>query len=117
MTISFSAAIIAEVVSCVIWLPVDVIKERLQVQNLLKTYHYKNSWDAAIQISKNEGFLALYKAYGATILSFGMFGGINLACYEKCKQFYGFRNDQPTFVQAFLLAFTTGAVASLITNP
>jgi inorganic pyrophosphatase/solute carrier family 25 iron transporter 28/37 len=38
---------IAEAVSCVFWLPIDIIKERLQVQNVMKTgYGYKNSFDA-----------------------------------------------------------------------
>ena len=117
MSISFSAAIIAEMVSCVIWLPVDVVKERLQVQNMLKTYHYKNSIDAVKQIAKNEGIPALYRAYGATIMSFGTFGGINQACYEKFKQMYGYKNDTPTFVESFQLAFTTGSFAALLTNP
>jgi hypothetical protein len=43
----FSAGMIAEAVSCVFWLPIDIIKERLQVQNVMKTgYGYKNSFDA-----------------------------------------------------------------------
>jgi len=55
MAISFWAAICAEIGSCVLWLPIDVIKERLQVQHVLKTYHYENAIDAAIQISRKEG--------------------------------------------------------------
>ena len=60
------------------------------MQSELKTYYYKNSIDAARQISKTEGFSALYRAYGATILSFGPFTGINLALYDKFKGFFSF---------------------------
>jgi hypothetical protein len=31
MAVSFCSAVVAEIVSCSLWLPIDVIKERLQV--------------------------------------------------------------------------------------
>eukprot|EP01017_Pseudomicrothorax_dubius_P034827 TRINITY_DN4812_c0_g2_i2.p1 TRINITY_DN4812_c0_g2~~TRINITY_DN4812_c0_g2_i2.p1 ORF type:complete len:203 (-),score=28.03 TRINITY_DN4812_c0_g2_i2:62-670(-) len=67
----FFSGLIAETVSCIFWVPVDVIKERMQVQANLKTYHYRNTFDAIYKISKGEGLRGLYKAYGATIGSFG----------------------------------------------
>lgn len=39
----FTAGFIAEVVSCVFWCPVDVIKERLQVQKDLRNLYYSSS--------------------------------------------------------------------------
>ena len=82
MLMDFISGMGAEVVSCVLWVPIDVIKERLQVQNDLKLYNYKGSIDAVRQITKGEGYFGLYRAYGATILSFGPFIGINLMLYE-----------------------------------
>ena len=81
----FISAMIAECVSCVLWVPIDVVKERLQIQSVFKTYNYKNSVDAVSQIYKKEGLRNLYKAYGATVMSFGPFTGINLTLYDKFK--------------------------------
>ena len=36
----FMSGMIAEGVSCVFFVPIDIIKERLQVMHSLKTYHY-----------------------------------------------------------------------------
>ena len=36
----------AELIACLLFVPVDVIKERRQVQSLLKVYDYKNDVDA-----------------------------------------------------------------------
>ena len=76
---------IAEAVSCVLWVPIDILKERLQVQSELGTYKYKNTFDAIKQIHQKEGFFALYRAYGATIMAFGPYTGISLAFYDKFK--------------------------------
>ena len=81
----FWCGMIAELISCIFWVPVDILKERLQVQKLLGTYNYKNSIDAVRQIAKKEGFFALYRAYGATVLSFGPYTGISLGLYDKFK--------------------------------
>lgn len=76
---------IAEAISCVFWVPIDILKERMQVQSSLKSYNYKNTFDAVKQIYAKEGFFALYRAYGATLLSFGPFTAINLSLYDKFK--------------------------------
>ncbi len=44
--IDFYSGFLAECVSCMLWVPIDVVKERLQIQNELKIYYYKNSLDA-----------------------------------------------------------------------
>lgn len=129
----FTAGMIAEACSCVLWVPIDVLKERLQVQSELKTYSYKNTFDAIGQISKKEGILGLYKAYGATILSFGPYTGISIALYDKIKRnrlnfFTHFSNfldmlgldgsDRPiTLFESFILSSASGFLASIVTNP
>jgi len=69
----FFGGMFAETVACIIYVPVDVIKERLQVQSLMqrKSLLYKGSYDAVQQIMKAEGVPGLYKAYIPTLLSFG----------------------------------------------
>ncbi len=116
MLISFVSGILAEAVSCILWLPIDIIKERLQVQSEIGSYKYLNAFDAYKQIIKNEGIMGLYRAYGATILSFGPFIGTNLMLYEKFKQYLGSNNDSG-FFKNFAVAFCTGTIASFLTNP
>jgi len=113
----FISGVGAECVSCVLWVPIDVIKERLQVQNALKSYNYSNSIDAVKQITKTEGIIGLYRAYGATVLAFGPFIGINLMLYEKVKRFLNIDNEKPQILKSFSLAFITGTIASVLTNP
>jgi hypothetical protein len=66
------AGLIAESVCCVIYVPVDVVKERMQVQRStdqsLKGHAYKNSWHALKHITKTEGMSGIYK--GTQLSSF-----------------------------------------------
>jgi len=70
-----------------VYVPVDVIKERLQVQlSFVEGKRlgaggggglnaYKNGWDAVKKISRTEGLSGIYRGYGATLASFGPFSG------------------------------------------
>lgn len=75
----------AETIACVLFVPIDVIKERRQVQSSLKTYAYKSDRDAIRQIAKTEGLRGMYRAYGATVFSFGPFSALYFMFYEKFK--------------------------------
>ena len=76
----------AEAVACSIFVPVDVIKERRQVQANMGTFKYKNDLDAIRQILRSEGTRGLYRAYGATVMSFGPFSALYFLFYEKLKE-------------------------------
>ena len=119
MLINFFSGFGAECCSSFLWVPIDVIKERLQVQSDLKIYNYKNSFDAVRQIVKKEKYIGLYRAYGATILAFGPYLGIQLMMYENVKKFLGFSSEKKNigFIKSFLVAFITGNIAAVITNP
>lgn len=97
---------IAECLACVLYVPVDVCKERLQVQSNLTALlreryqrahpqltpsivstrvisemkeaglYYSSSIDALITIMKREGWRGIYKGYGATISSFGPYSAL-----------------------------------------
>ncbi|KAL4440759.1 hypothetical protein ABPG74_013740 [Tetrahymena malaccensis] len=112
-----SAGFSAEFISCLLWLPIDVIKERLQVQSNLKLYEYKNSIDAIKQISKAEGILGLYKGYGATLASFGPYSALYFMFYEKFKKAVCIDPKQPSFLESLTLAGLAGSIASTLTNP
>lgn len=93
--VHFFSGMLAETIACVIYVPVDVIKERLQVQqrqlavpNLSSTgssYHYRGSLDALIQIGRNEGVAGIYRGYFATLASFGPFSALYFVFYERTK--------------------------------
>lgn len=118
MLINFLSGFGAECCSSFLWVPIDVIKERLQVQYDLKIYKYKNSRDAIRQIISKESYIGLYRAYGATILAFGPYLGIQLMMYEKVKIFLGFGEKKKIgFFESFSVAFLTGNLAAFFTNP
>lgn len=76
----------AEAVACILFVPVDVVKERRQVQANMGTFKYKSDGDAIRQILKIEGARGLYRAYGATVMSFGPFSALYFLFYEKFKE-------------------------------
>lgn len=94
----FISGICAETVACLIYVPVDIIKERRQVQSKLKTYNYKNDLDALFTIIKQEKLRGIYKAYGATIFSFGPMSAFYFMFYEYFKGFF-VRNDAQTYIK------------------
>ena len=141
--IHFSSGMLAEAVTCVIYVPVDVIKERLQVQrnldnqnmssnrNTTTTGQYKGSLDALQKIMKYEGFRGIYKGYAATLGSFGPFSAFYFLFYEEAKkyagQFISSKNQKnvvehdgaPPLPLLYLIACSasSGALASWITSP
>lgn len=138
-----ASGMLAEVVSCVLFVPVDVIKERLQVQTTTRTAAtstattaYKGSWDALRTILRTEGASGLYRGFGITLLSFGPFSALYFSFYESLKGAYMKRaesltrtqqaleqtqmegqTEQMPFMVSLLMSATAGSAASVITNP
>jgi hypothetical protein len=109
------SGMIAEAISCIVFVPVDVIKERLQVQSTNNVFsnhfpsssslsssstatisssapsskfkYYANSFDALKTILREEGLTGIYKGYGATLLSYGPYSSLYFLFYEtvSCK--------------------------------
>ncbi|KAF0722446.1 hypothetical protein Ae201684_018448 [Aphanomyces euteiches] len=117
---SFTAGIMAEAVSCVLWVPIDVIKERMQVQSKSKgAFYYKNTIDAATTIVRTEGLRGMYRGYGATLWSFGPFSAFFFLFYEKNKSMaetFHKTTDVP-FASLLACSVTASAGAALVTNP
>ena len=78
-------------------MPVDVIKERRQVQANMKAYEYRGDVDAFRQIMKTEGLHGLYRAYGATVASFGPFSAFYFMFYEHFKGMF-ISNDPASYL-------------------
>ena len=121
----------AESVACLIYVPVDVIKERIQVQTNTDTNGYKGGFDALKKISKTEGLAGIYRGYGATLASFGPFSALYFVFYEKFKvwsrNFLEDNQNQSTtspmtttalpFHWIIMSSASAGAVASFLTSP
>lgn len=93
------SGMIAEVACCTVFVPVDVVKERLQIQSVIPTtptyssspsspaeqtkMKYRGSYDALRTIVRSEGLRGIYKGYGATLLSYGPFSALYFLVYEE----------------------------------
>lgn len=109
--IDFIAGFVAETVACMLYVPVDVLKERLQVQVYDADHHtqaagrgggkvstgaeiasvaadsyYKSSVDAVKKVVKGEGIAGLYRGYFATLASFGPFSALYFMFYKQLKE-------------------------------
>lgn len=134
--VHFTSGMLAETFACIIYVPVDVIKERLQVQRSIdqssrgagQAIPYKGSYDALKQILKCEGLGGIYKGYGATLASFGPYSAVFFVAYERLKQYsrkHLYRNETNTDVTEIGLPFYytvgcsagAGAFASFLTSP
>ena len=102
-----AAGIAAEAASCVFWVPIDVLKERMQVQGARQppataaaaaaagaaaaaaaagAPYYASAADGAAQIVRAEGVRGLYRGYGATLASFAPYSAIYFALYERARE-------------------------------
>eukprot|EP00752_Nemacystus_decipiens_P014686 g13082.t1 len=104
MLTHLTAGMLAEVVCCVVFVPVDVVKERLQVQRTgvampstldgvgggggvgkAPVPPYRGSADTLKTILRTEGLRGIYKGYLATLASFGPFSALYFMFYEQAK--------------------------------
>lgn len=127
----FSSGMIAEAIACIVYVPVDVIKERMQVQHASTSRAdevYRGSWHAMQSISRKEGALTLYRGYGATLLSFGSYSGFFFLFYEsllkQTRQYLSKRNAsfsesqrEVPFHWTVMCSCAAGAAASWLTSP
>jgi Mitochondrial carrier protein len=126
--VHFLSGMIAETIACIVYVPVDVVKERMQVQHRdvvtgPSGMHYKSSWDALQVISKTEGLRGIYKGYGATLASFGPFSALYFVLYERFKLWsrdileVPLESNNLPFRAILLSSASAGALASWITSP
>ena len=66
--------------------PLDTIHSRMMMRSC-EAVKYKGSLDCFMQIVRNEGYMALMRGAGVSILR-GIFGAGLLAGFDKCKKYY-----------------------------
>jgi hypothetical protein len=106
-------------VACLVYVPVDVIKERLQVQHKGGALNYKGNWDALRKITKTEGVSGIYRGYAATLASFGPFSALYFVFYERFKSWSKEHVQSPNLPLPWIVLSSAGAgaLASYLTSP
>eukprot|EP00026_Physarum_polycephalum_P011440 Phypoly_transcript_11666.p1 GENE.Phypoly_transcript_11666~~Phypoly_transcript_11666.p1 ORF type:complete len:287 (+),score=36.69 Phypoly_transcript_11666:278-1138(+) len=109
-----SAGLVAECVSGLVWTPMSVLTQKLQVDshsgsNLAK---YKNSTHAIKVIYGEEGIRGFFRGYFANLSVFGPFSMIYFVVYEKLKSHY-----PSSYLYYVLSASIAGALAAAATAP
>ncbi|KAG5183809.1 mitochondrial carrier domain-containing protein [Tribonema minus] len=127
----FLSGMVAETVCCLIYVPVDVVKERLQIQSSARGEQaYRGSLHALRTIMRNEGLGGIYKGYAATLLSFGPYSALYFMAYEEAKNVarrmlqipsppHGTLEPQQAlpFTATLCASAAAAAGASFLTNP
>lgn len=119
----FTAGAGAQVCSSIVLVPVEVVKQRLQVQGqILGADSLSGSFRALPIIVGKEGMCGLYRGLVAHLASWMPFNGLYFMVYEWSKAKCidggyedGFDNLEPT--AQLCCGATAGVIASLATNP
>ncbi|GMS98072.1 hypothetical protein PENTCL1PPCAC_20247, partial [Pristionchus entomophagus] len=85
----FAAWAIAQVVtigSGVLSYPWDTVRRRMMMQSGRKDVLYKNTWDCAVKIVKNEGSKAMFKGSLSNVFR-GTGGALVLAIYDEIQKY------------------------------
>lgn len=109
--VHMSSAAIAEVVACLVRVPVEISKQRRQVQST----QYKNvsAFNILVQAYQTEGVVrGLYRGFGATIMREIPFAFIQYPLWEWFKLNWTKATDLPlTFVSVAICGAFAGGIA------
>ena len=118
--VNFVSGFLAEVVSCVVWVPTDVLKERAQALNKLSGRAGSVSASASFrEVFQTEGIRGLYRGYGATLASFGPFSAFYFMFVEQLKQGYTKVRGSPAtnFYELMPICAAAGGAAAVCSAP
>ena len=126
---NFIAGGCAQLTGSLVWVPMDVIKERLQIEGKIQTTeNYGGSYNATKQIIKNEGLIGLYRAFWIHQATWVPFNGIYFSVYEFAKKEmkmrysknnndYNGRNLKDELMLNVPCSLFASAIASVATSP
>lgn len=84
--VAWGIAQVVTVSSGVASYPWDTVRRRMMMQSGRKDVLYKNTWDCAVKIIKNEGIAAMYKGALSNVFR-GTGGALVLAIYDEIKKY------------------------------
>ncbi|KAJ3373817.1 hypothetical protein GGF31_008702 [Allomyces arbusculus] len=107
------AASLGEVSACVVRVPTEVVKQRLQANQ------YASTADAVRAIIRHEGVLGFYRGYLSTVLREIPFTCVQFPLYEYFKRYAAYRRRQatPDPLDAALCGSVSGGIAAAVTTP
>ncbi|KAG0470324.1 hypothetical protein HPP92_017024 [Vanilla planifolia] len=122
------AGLLTNLVSSTYFVPLEVVCQRLMVQGLSGTTHYKGAVDAVCKILTVEGFRGLYRGFGLTVVTQSPASALWWAVYGGAQhtiwRVLGFGNGiekKPSQIQLVTVQATAGTIAgacsSIMTTP
>lgn len=98
--------------------PLDTLKQRLQLG------HYAGVGHAVREVTRHEGFIALYRSFPITLASNIPYGMVMVSTHEQCKQWFMSNNNssdnhhtRPQWQIVLFSSSIAGLVASAVTTP
>jgi hypothetical protein len=118
-----AAGFFADICGSLVWTPMDVVKQRLQVQDKSNML-YSSSFDAFKSIIKSDGPAGLYRGFLLALMTYGPYVSIYFALYEEWKIiiknndiFHHTGDRDLTFFMNLFGAGGCGAISAALTNP
>lgn len=122
--VHFTAGFVADVCGSIIWAPMDVIKQRVQMANkgLGKQAGFENSFRAFKTIVRTDGPTGLYRGAAVAVATFGPYVGLYFSFYEHFKlRLLPSTNSAPSstaiMTTNLCAAFSAASLAALLTCP
>jgi hypothetical protein len=117
--VHLTAGLVAETVSAVFWVPMEVVKQRAQVR--AGSAAAASSVNVARDLLRHEGPRALFKGYALTVGVFGPYSMVYFVGYERFKELWGRRlrvgEPQLPLHAVASSASCAGAIAAAVTCP
>jgi solute carrier family 25 S-adenosylmethionine transporter 26 len=112
-TIHMIAASIGEVAACLVRVPTEVLKQRLQVGM------FKSLNEARLDVISKEGYRGLYRGFSMTIFREIPFASIQFPLYERLKVYIAQLKgiEHATVFDAGICGMVAGGTAAAVTTP
>ncbi|KAI9221171.1 S-adenosylmethionine transporter [Blastocladiella britannica] len=111
--VHMASASLGEVSACVIRVPTEVVKQRLQAGR------YNSTTTALTSIFRAEGLAGFYRGYLSTVMREIPFTCIQFPLYEYLKSYAAYRKSLPVAdpLDAAMCGSVAGGIAAAITTP
>ena len=125
--INFVSGATAEVASACVWMPTDIVSQKLQVQGPLKQKVYLNAFDCVRKTYATEGVKGFYRGIGATLMTYVPSGAATWVSYEFLKEYFyrlfshffpsHFNSADQSHLIHILAGAGSGVCSGIVANP